>query len=145
MTNSSPNNTSLRWSRNIQCLQVNLRRSKPALLNLILDAADKKIHPNGVNIIFLTESPTIRETNKLSNVPGDKYNVFAERGGRAALVTTGINSWRCPQYCTKDIIVCQTKINDQLTYLVSLCLDQKKLEFPPEFIELVKNKGESDI
>ena len=97
MTNSSPNNTSLRRSCNIQCLQVNLRRSKPALLNLILDAADKKIHSNGVNIIFITEPPTIRATNKLSNVPGDIYNVFAERGGRAAIITKGINSWRCPQ------------------------------------------------
>ena len=94
----------------------------------------KKINSNEVNIIFLTEPPTIRATNKLSNVPGDIYNVFAERGGRAALITKGITSWRCPQYCAKDIIVCQAKINDQLTYLVSMYLDHEKLEFPPEFI-----------
>ena len=105
----------------------------------------KKIHSNEVNIIFLTEPPTIRATNKLSNVPGDIYNVFSERGGRAALITKGITSWRCPQYCAKDIMVCQTKINDQLTYLVSMYLDNKKLEFPLEFIQLIANKGESDI
>ena len=73
-----------------------------------------------MNIIFLTEPPTIRATNKLLNVPGDIY-------------------------CAKDIIVCQTKINDRLTYLVSLYLDSKKLEFPPEFIKLIRNKGKSDI
>ena len=93
---------------------------KSALLNLILDAADKKSIPVKWIFVLLTELPTVRATNKLSNVPGDIYNVFAEIGGRAAIVTKGISSWRCPQYFGKDIIVCQTKINDKLTYLVSL-------------------------
>ena len=129
MNNSPPNYTSLGRSRDVQCLQVNLKKMKPALLNLILDAADKKIHSNEVNIFLLTEPPTIRASNKLLNVPGDIYNVFAERGRRAAIITKGITSWHCPQYCAKDIIVCQTKINDRLTYLVSLYLGNKKLEF----------------
>ena len=146
MNNSPPNYTSLGHSRDVQCLQVNLKKKmKPALLNLILDAADKKIHSNEVNIFLLTEPPTIRAINKLLNVPGDIYNVFAERGGRAAIITKGITSWCCPQYCAKDIIVCQTKINDKLTYLVSLYLDIKKLELPSEFIQLIANKGECDI
>ena len=123
MNNSPPNHTSLGRSRNVQCLQVNLKKIKPALLNLVLDAADKKIHSSEVNIFLLTEPPTVRAPNKLSNVPNYIYNVFAERGSRAAIVTKGINSWRCPQYCAKDIIFCQTKINDKLTYLVSLYLD----------------------
>ena len=75
----------------------------------------------------------------------DIFNVFTEKSGRAALVTKGINLWRCPQYCTTDIIVCQTKFNNCLTYLVSMYLDQSVMEFPPEFIELVRNKGNCDI
>ena len=66
-------------------------------------------------------------------------------GGRAAIVTKGITSWHCPQYCAKDIIVCQTKINDKLTYLVSLYLDIKIHEFPSEFIQLIANIGDCDI
>ena len=50
-----------------------------------------------------------------------------------------------PQYCAKDIIVCQTKINDKLTYLVSLYLDIKIHEFPLEFIQLIANIGNCDI
>ena len=145
MNNSPPNPTSLGHSRDVQCLQVNLKQIKPALLNLILDAADKKIHSSEVNIFLLTEPPTVRATNKSSNVPGDIYNVFAEIGGRTAIVTKGISSWRCAQYCAKDIIVCQTKINDKLTYLVSLYLDIKIHEFPSEFIQLIANIGDCDI
>ena len=63
-----------------------------------------------MNIFLLTEPPTVRALNKLLNVPNDIYNVFAERGGRAAIVTKGIDSWRCPQYCAKDIIVWQTNL-----------------------------------
>ena len=116
-----------------------------ALLHLILDTADKKIHSSEVNIFLLTEPPTVRATNKLLNVPGDIYNVFAEIGGRAAIVTKGISSWRCPQYSAKEIIVCQTKINDKLTYLVSLYLDIKIHEFPSEFFQLIANIGDCDI
>ena len=141
MNNSPPNHTSLGRSHDVQCLQVNLKKIKPALLNLILDAADKKIHSSEVNIFLLTEPPTVRALNKLLNVPGDIYNVFAECGGRAAIVTKGISSWRCPQCCAKYIIVCQTKINDKLTYLVSLYLDIKIHEFPSEFIQLMANRG----
>ena len=145
MNNSPPNHTSLGRSRDVQCLQVNLKKMKPALLNLILDAADKKINSREVNIFLLTEPPTVRALNKLLNVPNDIYNVFAERGGRTAIVTKGIESWRCPQFCAKDIIVCQTKIDDKLTYLVSLYLDIKIQEFPLEFIQLIANCGNCDI
>ena len=145
MNNSPPNHTSLGRSRDVQCLQVNLKKMKPALLNLILDAADKKINSREVNIFLLTEPPTVRALNKLLNVPNNIYNVFAERGGRTAIVTKGIESWRCPQFCAKDIIVCQTKINDKLTYLVSLYLDIKIQEFPLEFIQLIANCGNCDI
>ena len=97
MNNSPPNHISLGRSRDVQCLQVNLKKMKPALLNLILDAADKKNNSREVNIFLLTEPPTVRALNKLLNVPNDIYNVFAERGGRTAIVTKGIKSWRCPQ------------------------------------------------
>ena len=105
----------------------------------------KMTYPLGVQIFFITEPPTICVSNKLSNVPGDTYNVFAEKKWRAAIITTGIISWCCPQYCASDIIVCQTKINDRLTYLVSMYMDGKKHEFPSEFIQLIANKGECDI
>ena len=42
MNNSPPNPTSLGCSCDVQYLQVNLKKMKPALLNLILDAADNK-------------------------------------------------------------------------------------------------------
>ena len=145
MAAQSSNNAHIGCPCGLACLQGNMRQSKPSLLTLLIDAANKKTHHQGVQIFFITEPPTIRVTNKLSNVPGDTYNVFAERGGHAALITTGIISWRCPQYCASDIIVCQTKIHDQLTYLVSMYMDGKTLEFPSEFIQLIANKGECDI
>ena len=98
-----------------------------------------------MDIFLITEPPTVRATNKLLNVSNDIYNVFTEIKGRAAIITTGIVSWRCPQYCAPDIIVCQTMINDQLTYLVSMYMDGKKHEFPKEFIDLIANKGQCNI
>ena len=59
-----------------------------------------------------------RTLRALLDVPNDVFNVFAERGGRTALVTAGINTWKVPQFCSKDVIVCQTKINNKLTFLV---------------------------
>ena len=85
--------------------------------------------------IFGIDYPT---ANALMDVPGDVFNIFAERGGRTALVTKGMNTWKVPQYCSKDVIVCQTK-------LVSLYLDSKVLSFPNEFKELIHKKGDYDI
>ena len=51
--------------------------------------------------------------------------------------TKGITSWRCPQYCTRDIVVCQAKLNNRLTYLVSMYLDIDIMDFPPKFKELI--------
>ena len=127
--NTSPN-TRLERLCSLTCLQSNTRRSRPSLLTLLVDAANKTIHPNGVDIFLITEPPTVRKTNKLSNVSNDDFNVFSEVKGRAAIITKGLNSWRCPQYCAPDIIVCQTTINGQLTYLVSMYLDGNKLELP---------------
>ena len=76
MNNSPPNHTSFGHSRDVQCLQVNLNQIKPALLNLILDAADKKIHSSEVNIFLLTEPPTVRALNKLLNVPNDILHIY---------------------------------------------------------------------
>ena len=98
-----------------------------------------------MDICFITEPSHITTTNKLSKVPATTYNVFAEKSGRAALITKGITSWRCPQYCARDIIVCQAKFNNRLTYLVSMYLDCTVLGFPPEFTELIRKKGECDI
>ena len=96
-------------------------------------------------VIFVTEPYTVSKSNSLLDVPNDVFNVFAERGGRTALVTAGINTWKVPQFCSKDVIVCQTKINNKLTYLVSLYLDCKVLGFPKEFEDLIRNLGNNDI
>ena len=98
-----------------------------------------------INVIFVTEPYTVSKSNSLLDVPNDVFNVFAERGGRTALVTAGIISWKVPQYCSKDVIVCQTKINNKLTILVSLYLDCKVLGFPKEFVDLMRNVGNNDI
>ena len=129
----------------IQCLQGNMRHSRPSLLCLFGDIANKNIYPKGVNIIFLTEPPKITTANKLPDIPGDIFNCFAEKYGRAALVTKGITSLRCPQYCSRDIVVCQAKLDNCLIYLVSMYLDQDILDFPPEFRELIQKRGDCDI
>ena len=117
----------------------------PSLLCLFGDITNKNIYPKGINIIFLMEPPKITTANKLPDVTGDIFNCFAEKYGRAALVTKGITSWRCPQYCSCDIVACQAKFNNRLTYLVSMYLDQDILDFPPEFRELIQKRGDCDI
>ena len=92
--NNPLNNTRLGRPRGLTCLQGNMRRSKPSLLTLLVDTANKTIHPNGVDIFLITEPPTVCATNKLLNVSNDIYNVFTEIKGRAAIITTGIVSWR---------------------------------------------------
>ena len=118
-------------------LAIYMRHSEPSLLCLFRDIATKKNYPQGINIIFLTEPPKITTANKIPDIPGNIFNCFADKYGRAALVTKGITSWRCPQYCSHDIVVCQAKFNNCLTYLVSMYLDQDILDFPPEFRELI--------
>ena len=56
-----------------------------------------------------------------------------------------MTTWKCPQFCAKDITVCQTKLNNCLTYLVSLYLDGKVHDFPNEFKDLIRKKGNCDI
>ena len=114
----------------IHCVQGNLRRSHQGQLNLFIDIVNKNVYKNGIDVIFITEPYNISKSNSLLDVPDDVFNVFAEHGGRTALVTKGINTWKVPQYCSKDIIVCQTKLNNKLTYLVSLYLDSTVLGFP---------------
>ena len=137
MAPTSSSNARLRSPCDIQCLQGNMRHSKPSLLSLFGDIANKNIYPKCINIIFLTEPPQITKANKLADIPDNIFNCFAEKSGRAALITKGITSWRCPQYCTRDIVVCQAKFNNCLTYLVSMYIDQDILFFPPEFRELI--------
>ena len=60
-------------------------------------------------------------------------------------MTKGITSWKVPQFCSKDIIVCQTKINNKLTFLVSLYLDCKVPSLPKELIDLMRNVGNNDV
>ena len=62
-----------------------------------------------------------------------------------ALVTKGITSSRCPQYCAHDIVVCQAKLNNRLTYLVSIYFNINIMDFPPEFKELILKRGDCDI
>ena len=142
-TNNSANTLDL--PDTIQCIQGNLRRSHQSQLNLFLDIANKSVYKDDTNVIFITEPYTIASSNSLLDVPNDVYNIYAERGGRTALVTKGITSWKVPQFCSKDVIVCQTKINNKLTFLVSLYLDGKVLGFPKEFVDLMRNVGNNDI
>ena len=44
-----------------------------------------------------------------------------------------------------DIVVCQAKINDCITYLVSMYMDQKIQDFLQEFKDLVHKRGEAEI
>ena len=78
-------------------------------------------------------------------LPQTTTNIFSEKNGRTALVTKGITSWKVPQFCSKDIIVCQTKINNKLTFLVSLYLDCKVPSLPKELIDLMRNVGNNDV
>ena len=114
-------------------------------MNLFLDLANKSVYKDDTNVIFITEPYTIGSSNTLLDVPNDIYNIYAERGGRTALVTKGITSWKVPQFCSKDIIVCQTKMNNKLTFLVSLYLDCKVLGLPKELTDLMRNVGNNDI
>ena len=129
----------------VQCVQGNLRRSHQALVNLFLDLLNKRVYKNGIDVIFITEPPNMTKANALADVPDDVFNMFAEKYGRAAIVTKGMTTWKCPQFCAKDIAVCQTKLNNHLTYLVSLYLDGKVHNFPNKFKELILKKGDCDI
>ena len=124
----------------VQYVQGNLRRSHQALVNLFLDLLNKNVYKNGIDVIFITEPPNVTKANALADVPDDVFNVFAEKYRRAALVTKGMTTWKCPQFCAKDIAVCQTKLNNCLTYLVSLYLDGKVHDFPNKFKELIRKQ-----
>ena len=71
MATSPSNNARLGRPCGLTCLQGNMRRSKPSLLTLLVDAANKTTHPQGVQIFLITEQPTICVSNKLSNVPNN--------------------------------------------------------------------------
>ena len=55
-------------------------------------------------------------------------------------MTKGMTTWKCPQFFAKDIAVCQTKLNNRLTYLVILYLNGKIHDFPNKFKELIRKK-----
>ena len=129
----------------IQCVQGNLRHSHQSQVNLFLDILNKNVYKNGIDVIFVTEPYTVSKVNALMDVPDNVFNVFAQLGGRTALVTKGMCTWKVPQYCSKDVTVCQTKLNNKLTYLVSLYLNSKILSLPNKFKELIRNKGDYDI
>ena len=129
----------------VHCVQNNLRRSKQSLIDLFIDISNKNLYQNGIDVVFLTKPPRITKANTLVDIPDDVFNVFAEKYGRAALITKGMITWRCPQYCAKDIVVCQTKLNNHLTYLISMYLEILIHDFPPKFRELIRNKYNCDI
>ncbi len=141
--NGANNNTDL--PDTISCIQGNLRRSQQSQLNLFIDIMNTSVYKNDTFVIFITEPYTIGGSNTLTDVPNDVFNIFSEKNGRTALVTKGIISWKVPQFCSKDIIVCQTKINNKLTFLVSLYLDCKVLSLPKELIDLMANVGNCDV
>ena len=122
-----------------------MRQSKVSMHTLMVDIAVKTKYPKGFDILFLMEPPSITKSNTLPDIPDNIYNCFAEKSGSAALVTKGITLWICPQYCAHDIVVCQAKLNNRITYLVSMYMDQNIQDFPKEFKDLVRKCGEADI
>ena len=117
----------------IQCVQGNLRHSHQSQVNIFLDILNKNVYKNGIDVIFVTEPYTVSKDNSLTDVPDDVFNIFAQQGGRTALVTKGMCTWKVRQYCSKDVTVCQTKLNNKLTYLVSLYLNSKIIGLPNKF------------
>ena len=99
-------------------------------LTLIGDIADKYKYPNGINILFLKEPPLVTKTNMIQGIPDEIFTCFVEKLDRAALVTKGFTSWKCPQFCGHDISVCQAKLNNIITYLVSMYMDKNIQNFP---------------
>ena len=94
------------------------------------DIADKSKYPNGINILFLTEPPLVTKPNTIQGIPDDIFTCFVEKLGCAALATKGFTSWKCPQFCGHDISVCQVKLNNRTTYLVSMYMDKNIQNFP---------------
>ena len=109
------------------------------------DIADKTKYPQCIDVLFLMEPPTVTKSNTLSDIPDDINNCFEEKLGCAALVTKGFTLWRCPQYCARNIVVCQAKLNDRITYMVSMYMDQTIQDFPKEFKYLISKCGNADI
>ena len=144
-TTHPQNQTTSETPSTVQCVQVNLRKSHQALVSLFLDILNKNVYKNDIDVIFITEPPNVIKVNALTDVPDDVFNVFAEKYGRAAIVTKGMTTWKLTQLCAKDITVCQTKLNNCLTYLVSLYLDGKVHDFPNKFKDLIRKKGNCDI
>ena len=130
MAYNHSNDDCFRQTCKFQCLQGNMRRSKVSLQTLMVYILDKTKYPNSIDILFLMEPPNIAKSNTLPDIPDYIYNCFAEKSGHAALATKGITLWRCPQYCAHDIIVCQAKLHDRITYLVSMYMDRNIQDFP---------------
>ena len=84
---------------NFYCLQGNMMHSLTSQLTLIGDIADKSNYPNGINILFLMEPLLVTKTNTIQGIPDEIFTCFVEKSGRAALVTKGFTSWKCPQFC----------------------------------------------
>ena len=119
--------------------------SKTSQLSLMVDIADKKKYHGGINILFLMEPLLVTKSNTIQGIPDDIYTCFVEKQGRAALTTKGFTSWKCPQFCGHDISVCQAKLNNKITYFVSMYLDKNIQHFPNEFLELINKVGNADI
>ena len=96
---------------NFHCLQGNMRCSITSQLTLIGDIADKTKYHNGIDILFLTEPPLVTKTNMLQVIPDNIFTCYVEKLGYAALVTRNFTSWKCPQFCARNISVCQAKLN----------------------------------
>ena len=144
-TSSTPSQLHPIMPCTIQCVQGNLRRSKQSLIDLFIYISNKNLYQNVIDVVFITEPPLITKVNTLVDVPDNIFNVFTEKYGRAALVTQGMITWRCPQFCARDIVVCQTKLNNHLTYLISMYLDQQTPDFPNEFRELIHKLDDNDV
>ena len=62
------------------------------------------MYKNGIDVIFVTEPYTVSKANSLLDVPDNVFNVFAERGGRTALVTKGMNTWKVLNIYRRNLV-----------------------------------------
>ena len=117
--------------KKVSCLQINLRCSKAASVEL-----KKKEN----EIVFITEPYTGARKKVL--MLDDQHVVVVADGGphrpRAALrVRKDLSPWPVPEFTNQDICVAAIKIENKLTYLCSLYLDIEMEVCNQTFLKLI--------
>ena len=88
--------------------------------------------------------PHVRN-GKVTGVPKGCCSFLPEGGGRAAIVSNGIDIWPVPEYCDYDVMTCQMKLKGKLMYVVSLYLDINFDYIPNALLNLLRKKGNAQV